>query len=192
MCACVCVCVCVCVCACVCVCVCVFVTLYHCVLPLVVFSVFGVNMGQCCTTSSLVRQMQRGGPARLPVAHIMSVVESIGLTPALCTHEHSLPPPLYLLFLSSSYWINVPPPPPPPPPPLPPSPPVLLLLLLLLLLTIYYLLQVFVHVASDSVREAEYQLTAMITYYGHHYSTFCHHTVQNTWIYFDMMLDSER
>ena len=35
------------------------------------------------------------------------------------------------------------------------------------------------------MREAEYHLTAMITYYGHHYSTFCYHTAKNVWIYFD-------
>ncbi|XP_065834330.1 inactive ubiquitin carboxyl-terminal hydrolase 54-like isoform X2 [Oscarella lobularis] len=48
-----------------------------------------------------------------------------------------------------------------------------------------HLLQVF-NTAHPSTREEnEYVLVALMAYYGMHYSTYCFHTKQEAWIYFD-------
>ena len=47
------------------------------------------------------------------------------------------------------------------------------------------LLQVFEHVVSDSARRKQYNLMAVVAYYGRHYITFCYHSVLKQWIYFD-------
>lgn len=46
-------------------------------------------------------------------------------------------------------------------------------------------LQVFEHVVSDSARRKQYDLMAVVAYYGRHYITFCYHSVLKEWIYFD-------
>ena len=45
--------------------------------------------------------------------------------------------------------------------------------------------QLFDHVFSDSAQCNLLELTAIIAYYGRHYSTFCHHSKLKEWIYFD-------
>ncbi len=45
--------------------------------------------------------------------------------------------------------------------------------------------QVFDHVFSDTAQCNQLELTAVVAYYGRHYSTFCYHSKRNEWIYFD-------
>ena len=46
-------------------------------------------------------------------------------------------------------------------------------------------LQLFDHVFADNAQINEYNLTALIAYYGRHYSTFCYHSKMREWVYFD-------
>lgn len=45
-------------------------------------------------------------------------------------------------------------------------------------------IQIFHRVMSDA-SSTEYWLSGMVAYYGHHYSTFCYHTLLRQWGYFD-------
>ena len=38
---------------------------------------------------------------------------------------------------------------------------------------------------TDNAQYNQYELTALIAYYGRHYSTFCYHSKLKEWIYFD-------
>lgn len=38
---------------------------------------------------------------------------------------------------------------------------------------------------ADGAQFNQYELTALIAYYGRHYSTFCYHSKMHEWVYFD-------
>lgn len=47
------------------------------------------------------------------------------------------------------------------------------------------LLQLFDQVLTKESNSRDYDLTAVIAYYGKHYSTFCYHGKHQEWVYLD-------
>ena len=45
--------------------------------------------------------------------------------------------------------------------------------------------QLFDHVLTKESKNRDYHLTAVIAYYGKHYSTFCYHGNHKEWVYLD-------